>query len=181
MIDKYLVVKNFLDESERKLLTTYLEIYLRNNFVEFDFQDGASAGLGKDYIFEALLANKHKIMEEKTGLKLLPTYSYFRIYNKYAELKKHKDRPSCEISVTVSIGSCESYKWPIYIDGNPIFLEHGDAVIYKGCDYSHWRDEFLGDWHGQCFLHYVNADGPNKEWALDKRRILGEKNEIYHN
>ncbi|HAT65835.1 MAG TPA: hypothetical protein DCS66_14785 [Flavobacteriaceae bacterium] len=174
VMDRYIVVKNFLEESERKLLSTYGKIYIRNNITQFDFQDGASCGAYADWAFESILGNKHKLMEEKTKLKLFPTYSFFRIYNKYSVLKKHKDRPACEISVTVSIDSCKTFEWPIYLDGEKILLDPGDAVIYKGCDLWHWRDEFLGDWHHQCFLHYVNAEGPHREWALDKRRVLGQ-------
>ena len=33
-----------------------------------------------------------------TGLKLYPAYTYARIYKKGDELKRHKDRFSCEIS-----------------------------------------------------------------------------------
>ena len=52
-------------------------------------------------------------MEKKTGLSLVPTYSYTRIYNKGNILKKHKDRPSCEISTTLHLGGD---LWPIFID-----------------------------------------------------------------
>ena len=37
-------------------------------------------------------------MEKVTGLKLYPAYTYARIYKKGDELKRHKDRFSCEIS-----------------------------------------------------------------------------------
>ena len=39
-------------------------------------------------------------MQKETGLQLIPTYSYARIYKKGDILKRHKDRPSCEISTT---------------------------------------------------------------------------------
>ena len=89
-MDRYIVVKNFLEESERKLLSTYGKIYIRNNITQFDFQDGASCGAYADWAFESILGNKHKLMEEKTKLKLFPTYSFFRIYNKYSVLKSEK-------------------------------------------------------------------------------------------
>ena len=34
------------------------------------------------------------------GKEVLPTYSYARLYTEGEILSKHKDRPSCEISVT---------------------------------------------------------------------------------
>ena len=90
----------------------------------------------------------------------------------FATLEKHKDRPSCEISVTIMIDS-DKTKWPIYIEGNAVELESGDAVVYLGCDLDHWRNEFLGDYHVQSFLHYVDKNGPNKEWFMDKRPLYG--------
>jgi hypothetical protein len=95
------------------------------------------------------------------------------MYTKYSELLKHVDRPSCEISVTVNIGS-DGTSWPIYIKGNPVNLKPGEAVIYLGCELPHWRESFKGDWCAQVFLHYVDKNGKNKEWAYDKRSTLGE-------
>jgi hypothetical protein len=94
------------------------------------------------------------------------------MYTKFADLKKHKDRPSCEISVTVMIDS-DGTNWPIFIDGTKIDLEPGDAAIYLGCEVEHWRETFDGDWHAQAFLHYVDQDGPNKDYKFDKHRGLG--------
>jgi hypothetical protein len=70
------------------------------------------------------------------------------------------------------IGS-DKTKWPIFIEGNSIELNEGDAVIYLGCELEHWRDEFKGDWHAQTFLHYVDKNGANKEWFKDKRPLYG--------
>ena len=43
-------------------------------------------------------------METMTSLELVPTYSYHRLYTTGTELKRHKDRPSCEISTTLCLG-----------------------------------------------------------------------------
>ena len=66
-----------------------------------------------------------------------------------------------------------NFNWPIYIDGNEINLNIGDAAVYLGCDLLHWRDEFLGDYQSQVFLHYVNKNGKNKEFFKDKRILFG--------
>ena len=112
---------------------------------------------------DSILICKLDLMQKETGMELLPTYSFWRMYTYLADLKKHKDRPSCEISVTVKINSCGE-PWPIFIEGKKIDLENGDGLIYKGCENEHWREEFQGDWHSQVFLHYVNKNGPHKEW-----------------
>ena len=87
-------------------------------------------------------------------------------------LKKHKDRPSCEISVTVNIGS-DGTKWPIFMEGTSIDLNEGDAVIYLGRELTHWRKEFQGDWCAQTFLHYVDKEGENKNQFRDGRPYWG--------
>jgi hypothetical protein len=63
-----------------------------------------------DVAMETLLQKVKPIMEEKTGLKLVETYSYARLYKKGDVLKRHKDRFSCEISTTMNLGGDP---WPI--------------------------------------------------------------------
>ena len=120
------------------------------------------------------MLSKKSLMELETGKKLLPTYTFWRMYTKYSDLKKHKDRPSCEISVTVHIGSDET-QWPIYMEDKPVETKPGDAIIYLGCELLHWREPFEGDWQAQSFLHYVDAEGKNKNFYLDERPYLGLK------
>jgi len=67
-----------------------------------------------DNVMETLMMKVLPIMQQETGLELLPTYSYARIYKKGDILHRHKDRPSCEISTTIHLGGD---KWPIFIDG----------------------------------------------------------------
>ena len=62
---------------------------------------------------ETLLVKTIAVMQKKTGLKLVPTYSYTRLYRKGNILRRHKDRPSCEISTTLNLGGDN---WPIFID-----------------------------------------------------------------
>jgi hypothetical protein len=171
---KYKVVKNFLSKEEINLLTDYCRIKHRINFNSFDFiqnKNGDSSFYG-DPLMESLMVNKLELMQQVTKLELLPTYAYWRMYSMFADLKKHTDRPSCEISVTVMLGS-DGTPWPIYMNGLEINMEPGDAAIYLGCEIEHWREEFKGDWHAQTFLHYVDKNGPNREWFKDKRKLYG--------
>ena len=59
--------------------------------------------------------------------------------------------------------------WPIYMGNKPIHMKSGDACIYLGCKLSHYRKPFEGDWHAQCFLHYVDKNGPYAEYKYDKK------------
>jgi len=171
---KYKLIKGFLTIEEIKLLNTYCKIKQRINFNSFDFKqnDNGDTFYYGDPTMESLMINKLSLMEKETGFKLNPTYAFWRMYTMFADLKKHKDRPSCEISVTVMIGS-DGTKWPIFIEGNEMELQPGDAVIYLGCELEHWREEFKGDWHSQVFLHYVDANGPYSNLAIDGRPLFG--------
>ena len=132
-----------------------------------------------DIVMETLLQSLQPKMEEETGLKLIPTYSYARIYKKGDVLKRHKDRYSCEVSTTLNIGGD---KWPIYLEpsgeegkeGVKVDMQPGDMLVYKGCDVEHWREEFTGENCGQVFLHYNDASDPKaEENKYDTRPFLG--------
>jgi hypothetical protein len=144
-----------------------------------------------DIAMETLLLAVQPIMEKQTGLKLIPTYSYARIYKKGDILHRHKDRFSCEISTTLNLGGD---KWPIYIEKDPkkggvvegkgyitdntkgikVDLKPGDMLVYRGNMLEHWREEFKGNDCGQVFLHYNNASTKGaKDNIFDKRKHLG--------
>jgi hypothetical protein len=134
---------------------------------------------------DTLLETVRGRMEQATGLKLLPTYSYLRVYKQGNVLKAHRDRPSCEISMTVNLGMSADEPWPIWIAGPKgiasVALNPGDGLIYRGCDCFHWREPFAGNHLAQVFLHYVDQNGPNTEWKYDKRpRLSGPPDKNQH-
>jgi hypothetical protein len=125
-----------------------------------------------DIVMETLLQKVKPIMEKKSSMKLIETYSYARIYKKGDELKRHKDRYSCEISTTMNLGGDE---WPIYLEpAIQVTLKPGDMLMYRGCDLEHWREPFEGQDCGQVFLHYNDASGKNAEQnKYDGRPMIG--------
>jgi len=167
---QFKVIKNFLTEAETLIAKKYFIMKHRLNQSAFDEYIGSS--WYGDCLAETFMLTKLKKMEAETGLELNPTYSYSRVYVRGADLKRHKDRDECEISVTVMVGS-SGEEWPIYIDGHKVDLTPGDAAIYLGPKLMHWRNEFEGDWHAQMFLHYVNKNGPNKHRLCDGRQLWG--------
>jgi hypothetical protein len=128
---------------------------------------------------ETLMLKCQPKMEEVTGLKLYPAYTYARIYKKGDILKRHKDRFSCEISTTMNLGGDD---WPIYLEpsgevgkkGIKINLKPGDMLVYSGCELEHWRNKFTGNECIQVFLHYNNSKTPGaKDNMFDTRRHVG--------
>ena len=121
-----------------------------------------------DIAMETLLAKMLPIVEKIVGTKLLPQYTFLRIYKKGDILKLHKDRPSCEISTTMFLGGDE---WKIYMEGKAIDLKPGDICVYKGCELEHWRDKFTGKNCVQVFLHYTTKNKTSIRY--DNRDMLG--------
>ncbi len=138
-----------------------------------------------DPAMETLLVKLQPLMEENTGKKLIPTYSYFRVYRNGQDLKPHLDRDACEISTTVMFDcsyDTNTFKWPIVIEDEEIHLTPGDIAIYKGCELTHWREELNhpneDTWHVQGFFHYVDANGPFTAEAYDKRPGVGYRSYV---
>ena len=123
--------------------------------------------------FLRLLVEKVPEVSDLLGEKVLPTYTYARVYKEGSELLRHRDRPSCEISLTLNLS--KEKDWPIYFqrpDGSETYveLEPGDAVMYLGCQADHWRNKFEGQECVQLFMHYVRSYG-SKAWAyFDKQK-----------
>ena len=202
----YAVLKNAIDKKLALFLYDYLllkrkvatHLFKKNYFSPYDNILGSLSDTQvpetycsySDIAMENLLINLKPLMEKIVKFKLVPTYSYTRAYKKGDILKRHKDRPSCEISTTLNLGGDP---WPIFIDGTgsnnvideyknihkpnapkgtKITLKPGDMLIYKGCDLEHWREAFKGKDCVQTFLHYNRASKPNNN-KFDGRPFLG--------
>jgi len=207
---KYQVIKGALSKELANFIFNYMmlqrdavDFMLRHNKVNpanpfigtrKDPQIPGAYSKYADWVMETLLMFMIPVMKAKTGMDLIPTYSYTRLYEKGNILHRHKDRPSCEISTTLHLGGDE---WPIFLDptgannivsgsetttvikpgapkGVRVDLKIGDMLIYSGCELEHWREPFQGKVCSQVFLHYNHANGPfAKTNLLDGRPLLG--------
>jgi len=150
------------------MLGTYVDKQIPNTYNHYS-----------NIAMETLMLKCQPKMEKVTGLKLQPSYSFARIYKKGDELKRHKDRFSCEISTTMNLGGDD---WPIYLEpsgeegkkGIKVDLKPGDMLIYRGCELEHWREKFKGKECIQVFLHYndIKTKG-SKQNLFDQRPHLG--------
>jgi hypothetical protein len=130
---------------------------------------------------ESLLIYALPIVKKNTGLQLFPTYSVYRTYGSGDKLDRHKDRPSCEISISLCLGynyenSDPNYRWGLNVGNEEFFMEVGDMVIYRGLEVDHWREPLEGEqgtWQVQAFLHYVNAEGLYWPLKYDGKPYLG--------
>ena len=190
--NQYVIVKKAVSKELSVFLYNYIflkrevaKIYFEKKFIPPNAQEwgvwndpmvpNTYSSYG-DIAMDTLLLKIQNIMEKITNLKLIPTYSYVRIYKKGDILEKHKDRPSCEISTTLNLGGD---LWPIYLKSSnkkdiKVNLSQGDMLIYRGDKLEHWRESFQGENCAQVFLHYNNLSTEgSKENLFDKRMHLG--------
>tara|TARA_R110000824_G_scaffold155374_1_gene328112 strand:- start:13 stop:636 length:624 start_codon:yes stop_codon:yes gene_type:complete len=195
--NKYVIIKQAIDKDLALFLYNYFmmkrQVYdtcskarfispyevLLGEYEPLDGQIPSTYSNYSDIAMETLLLKCQPKMEEATEIKLYPAYTYARIYKKGDELKRHKDRFSCEISTTMNLGGDD---WPIYLEpsgeiskkGIKVNLKPGDMLVYSGCELEHWREKFKGKNCAQVFLHYNNRKTPGaKDNMFDKRLHLG--------
>ena len=183
--DGFFVIKNIIDVSS---LTEDVPEYCGM----FDYTMGVKKEVdGKDEISttssnrhsrrntpifaRAYLKVKQRIQKE-IGKELYNTYWFDRYYFNGSYLTPHADRPACEISCSIHLGSNLKEPWVFGIedgDGNDnlITQDVGDAVVYKGCERIHWRPQFPDSpddsYHHNAFFHYVLKDGIRSHYAYD--------------
>jgi hypothetical protein len=199
--NRYILVKNFLVNPLLNVVYRYALMKVQTGQVtREDKQVPGTPSLYGDTLMETIMELALPQIEQLTGRKLFPTYSYFRVYKQGDVLLPHIDRPSCEISFTICLGSDVSnmaadsdYRWPIFVDnsknyrnfpddaqrkagpdeGRPVRLNPGDCMIYRGCEVRHWREAFPGNYQAQAFIHYVDQNGPYASYRFDRRPMLG--------
>lgn len=174
--DDYAVVRGIFDRLSSDVYATYA-LMLRAGK---RFKQGEESGfldLYGDTLTESMLLRLKPAMEQATGLKLLSTYSYLRIYETGAALARHTDRDACEISASLTVWCDAPEPWPLWLESRgrqrPVTLLPGDMVVYRGREVPHWRERFGGRYWIQAFFHYVAADGPFASHKFDGRRAVG--------
>ena len=184
--NKYQVIKNAISYELANFIYNYF--LLKRDAVKYMYDNNILYDMGlhgtwkdeqipntyshyADHVMETLLMKVLPKMQQETGLELVPTYSYARIYKRGDILHKHKDRPSCEISTTIHLGGDP---WSIFVEGTEVMLDVGDMLVYSGCELEHWREPLEGNTCAQVFLHYNHVNGPfAKDNRFDKRPMLG--------
>jgi hypothetical protein len=116
---------------------------------------------------DAMLLELLPEIERISGCRLVPTYSYARLYFHGDSFLRHRDRGSCEVSVSIHLGRDGGEANLCFPPNNKVVMEEGDGAVYLGCETEHWRDPFAGNTMGQMFLHYVVADGPYAANSFD--------------
>lgn len=168
MNSRALIVNNFVTKKVARKHAKRMDHYhAQGNYMRGDAQAPSSFswyGLHHDLLEDCL-----EPMCELTNLDLEPTYDYSRIYVQNEVLAPHRDRPSCEISVTLNLKN-DGGGWGFLWEDGGTVMSPGDAVIYKGCDLTHWREANPSKYVYQVFLHYIRSDGEYRDNAYEYLR-----------
>ena len=185
MIDdifKYQIVRGLISPDTAHIVcTNLLDEVLQKNAIGGKGFPSAEHDQTLNFVSNDILLVLHTLLtsrvEEITGnTKLYPTYYYGRTYLRGADMFAHKDRGACQNSLTMNLG--QSHTFPFCIEKEngeyeEIDLQPGDAVIYRGCEWNHYRPVFEGDWYTQIFLHWVDGSPKNNEYRYEN---LGDPN-----
>jgi len=158
----YKVIKGLVNSKEAQEISEAIKKSPKN---EGDAQVPNSHSYYNLPVCNILLGRLLDKVSELSGKTLKPSYSYCRVCFKGAELKPHKDRPSCEYSVTLNLA--QTHPWIIYMGKRAVVQNPGDGVLYKGCEIEHSRPVFTGDEYVQVFLHYIDSEGPHRDYVYD--------------
>ena len=175
--NNYIILPNFISNYRaNKLKDEFVEFSQKNN-IEGDSQIPSSSADYNYISFLELLCEKTPEVSEILEETVLPTYTYARVYKNGSVLKKHSDRDSCEISLTLHLGGDKP--WLIWIktpegEDCSVELNPGDAMMYRGTIAEHWRDEYAGEEYVQVFLHYVRSRGECAYTYFDTENHKGE-------
>ena len=183
--NRFIYLSGVLSKEVCDRLTQHMFDLFKEGKLTKDPQCPLSDSIYGDPAFDKILGDLAGPLSSQLGVELLPCYTYARIYRPGEVLKRHTDREACEISGTLTLGfDPGSELWPIFFAkdptdeaGTPLNIDVGDLVMYRGNELTHWRPAYRGLWQVQVFFHFVDANGPHKEHAFDKRPGLGMKPE----
>ena len=133
-----------------------------------DDQTPTAASLTDDASTDALLLEVHPRIEAISGCRLVPTFSYARLYFRGDALLRHHDRTACEVSASIHLGRDGGESSLCFAPDSKVNMDDGDGVVYLG-RLDHWREPFAGNTMGQIFLHYVVAAGRFAHLSMDGR------------
>ena len=174
-------VKGYVTPYFSQFLCNYFTLRVQNDpSLKGDPQAPNSHCVYGDPAFDMAMFMSTEDICKIVGKRLIPQYTYARIYKNGSVLERHSDRPECQYSVTLCLGGEYDKQWPIWIkdyDGNDhcVELDEGDMLVYSGCELEHWREKFEGNMQYQLFMHYVDSEGKYNDRIYDGRPNLGLK------
>jgi hypothetical protein len=179
---KPVILRNILSDHELKMMQKFcLDLY-KNGRIEHDTEDYHRKFVHNHQAFQIYHHKKfQKIASGYFEEPLKPSYCFTSMYDKSEGFcPYHTDRAQCYRTVDLCINQNEA--WPIYVAsketdikydysyymskqeyyrslGEQYLLEPGDALLYSGTQFPHWREKIQHDnFCHLAFFHFVPKD-----------------------
>jgi hypothetical protein len=177
----FININDFIDDVTLSTVSLYLEYKIHRG--ELVRQDDPGEGITQynfyaDPLIEVLLLKCKEAVELATGKELLPTYSQVHVYQPDDRLQFHSKREAREISVVVQV-AMKGHTTEVFLQNKKnedacFLMKAGDAIVYKGCDIKQWVKPLINNQLSvQFMLHYVDKNGPYRDYVNDTRPQLG--------
>ena len=164
---RYLSAKSLLEPSLARVVYRTLLLHQWRGEAFRDNHVPTAAAVANTALTDALLLELRPRIEAIAGCRLVPTYSYARVYFHGDAFIAHWDRGSCEVSVSINVGRDGGAATLSFPPDNQVEMGEGDGIVYLGCETEHWRERFDGNAMGQLLLHYVIAGGQHAAHYFD--------------
>lgn len=180
----YYIIPQAVSPDICQLLAEYVRLKAANKpcVRKHDALSGTHRTYG-DPLMETLLARLLPVVEKTVQKSLWPTLSFCYLYQQGHQLTPHTDRSSCEWVASLCIGFAKTAEegagqWPLIVqswhgEAQPVTLEVGDLVVFRGVDTLHWREPYQGLWYVSAIFAYVEKEGPYAYHKFDQRKRLG--------
>jgi hypothetical protein len=164
---------------QRVPIQTHRENLLRKNAIEVH---------GRNYA--PLLALHYGLtptIVELTGVDLLPSFAFFRLYFEGDICRVHSDRTAAEYGLSLTLATSDARPWGLSMGTTPVSgnigikddfgdeayetyaMTAGDAVLYRGISRRHGRvTPNPNRWSAHAFMLWVEREGPNRGEAFER-------------
>lgn len=163
----YLVLPKLLSPLQLALIRLYVRRLSAEGLMEYK-TDYCRDHHHNEPLMQLLQRELLRVIAKLVPEPVLASYSLLAIYHNQADLPRHVDREQCEWNLSLVLDLEPEARgpdvWPIYLEMAPgdvrkVMLEIGDAVLYSGTRYPHWRDPLpAGHRATVVFFHFVPAD-----------------------
>ena len=96
-------------------------------------------------------------VQQVVGREVKPSYVFMACYAEGGRVPPHRDREQCRYTLDLCVTQ-EGPPWPLYVEGRPYVLAPNEALVYRGSEQTHHRDEKPAATVAHlAFFHFVDA------------------------
>lgn len=162
--DRLTVLPNLLDMAACRSLSQHFDRLIAQKAFRRDPQTPGRLAIHNEPLARRLHHEFVDLVGFLVGQVVKASYCYSVIYRAGSELTRHTDRPQCEWTISLLVGSKprgSARDWPIYFElptrRVSVKLDRGDGVLFDGTKIPHWRDPMPNGCTARLmFFHFVD-------------------------